>query len=349
MKSGSKLRKGVLRDSDVPRVLVFLASLVVSVVLAAVLPLVSDDVGCAESIVALAIPFVALGVWDAASSRRWLRTLALVAVPAVLAYFDWSYGAFAAMLLSGSVGVSGAADLLQRRCAPSIIDSVEHGAVRPDRTPADRAVSFLFDIPPGMDARNIHINGTIRRESIPWRQFGRSMLPVLVPMTLVWMIAVCAMGPRTSVWTALLPVVAVSLYVLVTFQAVYAIGTMDVRVESAGREFRIFDGLIGTSLRMLVPAVVALAVVILVESHGWGALAVVIGSAVSGAAVCLLSLWHYSDKGEADFVEGLHAEWSRSHPVDFYSDIDGKDSRNRMDDGVPGTPRRPADFCFQKN
>lgn len=349
MKAGSKLRKGALRDSDVPRVLVFFAFLAVSVVLAAALPLVYDDVGYAESLVALAMPFVALGVWDSAFSRRWLRTVALVVVPLALAYFDWSYAAFAAMLLPGSVGVSGASDLLLRRFAPSILDSVEHGAVRPDRTPADRAVSFIFDIPPGMDARNIRINGTIRRESIPWRQLGRSMLPVLVPTTLIWMIAVCAMGPRDPVSTALLPVVAVSLYALVMFQAVHVIGTMGVRVESSGREFRIFDGLIGTSLRMLVPAVVALAVVVLVESHGWGALAVVIGSAASGAAVCLLSVWSYSDRGEAEFVEGFHAEWSRSHPVDFYSDIDGKDSRSRMEDGVPGTPRRPADFCFQKN
>ncbi len=193
------------------------------------------------------------------------------------------------------------------------------------------------------------MNATIRRESVPWRQFGRSMLPGFAPMVLLWMVAVCLMHPGTSAWSALLPVMAVSMYVQVVFQMVFVIGTLDVRVESAGREFRIFDGLVGTSARMAVPAVVGLAVVLLAESAGWAPLLVVVGSAVSGVVMNVLSGWYYSARGEADFVEGLHAVWTRTHPGDFYSNLDGTDSRSRLDDGVPGTPRRPADFCFQKN
>ncbi len=73
----------------------------------------------------------------------------------MLAFLDWSYGAFAAMILAGSVGVSGMSDLLQRRLVLSFLDSVEHGAVRPKRTSTDRSVAFLFDIPSGMESRNL--------------------------------------------------------------------------------------------------------------------------------------------------------------------------------------------------
>ena len=328
------------------RVVIFTVSLLASVILAVVLPSVVDPLTFYESSAVIAAPFVTLGIWDMLVRGRWIP-LAIFAAASVLLYLlDWRYGAVCALLLIGSTGVASAVDLVSRRFALQVLESVEHGRSRPRPSIRDRVMLFLFDVPPGLDARNMRMNRTIVRDRAPLGQALMSMIPALVLMTFLWMFVTANVGFRSDVGDNSMLAVAVSMYIAAASLLSFSIATMDVRIEHAGATFRLFDGLIGTAKRMAVPALLALVILLYAADPGWNAVSLIVISAVFCVALMLLSLAVRIMSDEAPFVEDVSKGWSAGHPVDFYAGFDGRDGRHPLNDGVPGTPVRPAESCF---
>ena len=328
------------------RVVILAVSILVSVILAVVLPSVAEGVDFYESSAAIAAPFVVLGVWDMLVRGRWIPLGISAAISVVLYLLDWRYGAVSAMLLIGSVGVASAVDLASRRFALTVLESVEHGRARPEPSALDRVMLFLFDVPPGLDARNMRMNRTIVRDRTPMGQALMSMVPALVLMTFLWMFVTANVGFRSDVGDNSMLAVAVSMYIAALSLLSFSIGTMDIRIEHAGVTFRLFDGLIGTAKRMAVPALLALLILLYAADPGWNAVSLIAISAVFGVVLMFLALTVRLMSDEATFVEDVSRGWSSGHPVDFYAGFDGRDGRHPLNDGVPGTPVRPAESCF---
>ena len=333
------------RDGRI-RVVILAVSILVSVILAVVLPSVVDGIDFYESSAAIAAPFVVLGIWDMLVRGRWIPLGISAVVSVVLYLLDWRFGAVSAMLLMGSVGVASAVDLASRRFALTVLESVEHGRTRPAPTVMDRVMLFLFDVPPGLDARNMRMNRTIVRDRAPLGQALMSMIPALVLMTFLWMFVTANVGFRSDVGDNSMLAVAVSMYIAAASLLSFSIATMDVRIEHAGATFRLFDGLIGTAKRMAVPALLALVILLYAADPGWNAVSLIVISAVFCVALMLLSLAVRIMSDEATFVEDVSKGWSAGHPVDFYAGFDGRDGRHPLNDGVPGTPVRQAESCF---
>lgn len=328
------------------RVTVLLVAILASVVIAVALPPLVDGLTFYESSAVIAAPFVLMGAWDMLSRGRWVPLGVSAVISVVLAVVDWRYGAAACLLLIGSSGVASCVDLASRAGLMRVLESVEHGSVRPEPTVLDRVIAFLFDIPQGLDARNMRMNSTIVRSRVPLDQALRSMLPALVLMVFLWMFVTVNLGFRSDVGDNAPLAMAVSMYIATISLTCFSLGTMDVRIEHAGATFRLFDGLVGTSKRMAAPALIALLVLLYAADPGWNAVALIAISAVFCLAMMMLVLMVRITYDESKFVEDAARGWTADHPVDFYAGFDGRDGRHRLDDGVPGTPVRPADSCF---
>lgn len=336
----------LIERGDTLRAAVFLAVLVLSVVVGAVLPFVEPRVTFYESFAAISAPFVALGVWDMLSKGRWVNLGASVLISVALCVLDWRYGAVAALLLIGSTGVAACVDLLSRACIFGILEAVEHGRVRPRPTFRDRLVLFMFDVPKGLDARNMMMNGTISRARTPFAQMLMSMLPGLVLMLFMWMFVTANVGFRSDVWDNALLALAVSMYIATLSLSTFSLATMDVRIEHAGATFRLFDGFMGTALRTAIPQIVALLILLYAADPGWNAVILIAVSGVFCFVLMLMTTAIRTMYDEPRYVRDVARGWGYTHPVDFYSGYDGRDRRHTLDDGVPGTPVRPPDSCF---
>ena len=168
----------------------------------------------------------------------------------------------------------------------------------------------------------------------------------LVLMTFLWMFVTANVGFRSDVGDNSMLAVAVSMYIAALSLLSFSIGTMDIRIEHAGVTFRLFDGLIGTAKRMAVPALLALLILLYAADPGWNAVSLIAISAVFCVVLMFLALTVRLMSDEATFVEDVSRGWSSGHPVDFYAGFDGRDGRHPLNDGVPGTPVRPAESCF---
>ena len=337
---GPSAKRPLMRAEDRLRAAVLLVFAIAGVALFLAVPALTDA-PYMESSLALALPLVALGVLELASTRKWLVLVAMAAVSAAVALLDAMIGACAAVLLLGSAGIAALSDLVQRAVMLKVLESAEHLGVRPEPTPADRAVSFLFDLPMGQGSGRVRIEGKVRRESIPWRQIVRNLLPTLAVMLLVWVFAAAA----TFHWEGydVLPVVVAGLYVAALTMSLNILSVLDARLETSGGTSRLSHGFRRTASRMAVVGIIALIAETVVGPSGWSVLWMIAASGAFVLAALLLAAYHYSTRGQPEFVEDIHGEWSHGHPEEASSAGAGRG----LDDGVPGTPRRPADFCFR--
>lgn len=335
----------IVQDSDRMRGTMFLVLFVASAVMALVLPHLIE-ISIHESAAVLAAPFIVLGLIDTASAKRWVPLVFCLAIPSVLYLVSWEDSVAALALLAGSTGVAASTELLGRHVLPKVLGYVECCNSSPERGWQDKLVSFLFGIPRDFDARNIMINGTIRREKVPYDVMVKTLAPAFLLLILLWMYICASTGLRSDAGDGLLLVMTASLYIAAVSAPWSTLAVIDARIGSSGSVFRLFDGFFGTMKHMAVPLLIGLLIVAFAADPGWGALELAAVSAAFCSVVVMMSMIKYGNHAETDVVADLHAMWVREHPVDFYSGFDGKDGRHPLDDGVPGTPRRPAESCF---
>ncbi len=337
--------RGLMREADGWKLLVAGISFIAAVILAFALPSFTD-MGHRDSFVILCLPFIVLGVWDMVMGRKWIM-LAITVVPSAAAYLlGWKASAVMLMLLVGTVGVVSAIGLIHRLTVPAILVSAERCNTVPQPDKYQKVTRFMFGIPPDFDARNMMIEKRVRREGIPWKLMLDTLIPAFVLMLFLWMFI--AAEAASDSWSLILPAIAVTLYIVALATPWAILGAIDARAVAPGSEFRLFDGFIGTLKRMALPAVAGFIVVIVATSPGLEIILPIIATAAFCVVVAMASISLYGFDRETEFVSDLASSWSASHPVDFYSGYDGKDCRHPLDDGVPGTPRRPFDSCFPR-
>lgn len=302
-----------------------------------ILPFVTDA-GFASSVVLLSLPLIVLGAVDMASTRSWYRLAASIAVPAAVYPISWEAVGAAALLLFGSAGISAFSDMVCRRVMPSALRDVEHAG-----SGRRRAVEmFLTGVPPGLDTRDMRMDGSVRREAVPWGLRASAMLATAAPMLLIWIAAASAgMGLGSGAFA----VMTLSTYIVALVVPWTVLSTADVRVCAPGLEHRLYDGFVRTVASASVPLLVALIVVCVAADPSASTYWLVIASAAFVVLEALLSLIRFEGSVESELVADMAADWESDHPVLLYSGLDGRSARSG-DDGVPGTPRRSEDSCF---
>lgn len=346
MNRTAKLGGSLLGKGDRIISIVFVAMVLASLVAAAIIPSFVQGITYYTSFAAVAAPFVILGIYRGVADGHWIRLGASVVISVLLTALDWRVGAAALMLLVGSEGVSACAELAQRALLLRVLGRIERCGA--DDSRMSRFTAFMLDIPSGVDPRNLRLNRTVIRDRYPWDQMLRSMMPAFVLMLLVWMFAAASYGFRADLWDDLLLLLAISMYASALSVSVFVLGTLDIRIGGSGAVFRPFEGLYGTLCRMAMPAVIALLVILAAVDPGWDAVIATVASGAFCMALMVLSIVSYSVEKEQGVVADVSEAWSGSHPVDFDSGFDGKGAGHPLDDAVPGTPRRPEDWCFDR-
>ncbi len=335
-----------MREADGWKLLAAIVSFAASVVLAFALPSFTG-VDHRDSFAVLCLPFIVLGIWDLVEGRKWIPLAVLIVPFPVFGLLGaWETGVVFVMLFLCSVGLASFIGLAHRLTIPAILDSAEHCNSVPVPDRYQRIVRFMFGIPPDLDSRNLIIEKRIRRDGVPWKLMIDTLVPAFVLLMFLWMFISAEDGSHPV--SLLLPSLAVVLYIAALTAPWAIIGAVDVRAETSGSEFRLFDGFIGTMKRMAIPAVAGLAVVLVATSPALVILIPIVATAVFCTLVTMFALALYGYRKETEFVDDLASSWTASHPVDFYSGYDGRDRRHPLDDGIPGTPMRPFDSCFPR-
>ncbi len=323
--------------------IVLAASAIVSIAV----PLLTD-ITFWQSSALLALPFVSLGYLDLAIRRRWIPLMISVAVPALLLLAGWVPAFVALALIPGSFGVSVVIEFADRMFLLGMLDTAEHCGASGSRSIPEHLAAFIFGLPADFDARNMFINDHVHRKSIEMSQLVKFMAPAVLLLLLLWMFVSASFGLRFDSEGRIVFVTVACLYIASLSAPWSILASVDARVESSGSTFRLFDGFFGTLKRMAVPLLAALFIITVAAAPGLNALWLALASIAMVSAIMSLSLLNFSQEAEPELVSDISAAWGNTHPVDFYSGFDGRDGKHPLDDGVPGTPRRPSDACFRR-
>ena len=299
-----------------------------------------------QSMVVLAVPFFVLGLLDYIVSRRWVA-VAFISVASVAVYvLEPVLVPFILYVLVCAEGVVVMVEVIQRLLFFRIVRSVEGMNIRFEHTLFDRAVRFLFSIPCDLDTRNLVLDPDVRRDRMPWGEMLRTMMLALCLCMFLWMYMF--LNPSFSVPTsgALIYTFTIVLYVSMAVMPWGVFGSLDVRIATGYRDFRLFDGLFETMKRMFLPAGIALLFLVLaLSSDGYTFYYVSLSIMMIVITTVFSSVMYYT-RNEPSVVGDILTEWAEQHPVDIYSGYGmGGEGTGR---DVPGTPRRDPDSCFQE-
>lgn len=313
-------------------------SSIVGVVLFLALPFVTG-LSFHDTVCALALPLVVIGVSDAVLSRSWVR-LAFSAVLSVLAVLLGLHAFVAVVLLMfGTPGVSCVADAICRRHVGKMLRDMEHAGDGLAR----RSALFISGIPEWFDARDMHIVASVKREAVPWNLRLSTVMISMTPLVLLW-IFVSSAGVGFE--RGIVAVMVMILYLAVPAVSLSLLRSMEATVRCNGIELPIYRGIVRTSLLASIPLLLALVLSWIVSMPSASVLWLIAASIVFDIVLVMFSRMFFEEKWESALVRDLHSDWVRDHPVGFRSGLDGRSADRSFDDTVPGTPRRPEDYCF---
>jgi len=298
----------------------------------------------------LAIPFFVCGIIYLARSKYWWILLIVGAVAAALWFFEVPLTIIFLLLflILGSLGVVALVDAVQRAVFYHVLRRIEYINIKEKLTFKDKTVAFVFNVPEDIDTRNITMDYDLSRTKIPWREVGNSIsLGMMVGMFIWIYISMNPVFMDLSIGASIpLLMFTLILYIPVIVMPWSIFRSLNVRIETNYRDFRIYNGIRATLQRMAVPVVAALFFVLvaintsdIITVGGYillsAGMIVVIVTAVS-----LLYYWLF----EAVTINDIVSKWKLFRPVPVFVGLETDRKKPSWDD-VPGTPKRDkSDF-----
>ena len=329
-------------------VLIFVVSFAISAIAGAICLEFTDLVMLDLSLFAT-LPLVVLGAFHLLRSKlyRYLFVVLAIAV-GVMFYYGVSYITIMAIAMI-SVGISGVVQLvavLQRFLFYRVLSSVEYLNVREKLSLWDKAVAFLFNISNDLDTRNLEIDENVKRASLPWNEIGSSLKISFIIGMFIWIYI--SMNPSWMEYD--LTNVPVYLFALMMYIPVIVLPfsifmSLNVRIETRYRDFRIYDGIKATLMRMAIPVFATFMYIILaVNKNGFTSVLAFIGiSVVFNFIICVFACFIYYKGFESDIVDAIIAKWKQFRPVQMTMSV--KDPESALKEDVPDTPKRDySDF-----
>lgn len=336
----------IMRKTDV--VLGYLTLfLMVLTFIATVILVTFTDITVYRGMPILAIPFFVTGVIKYISERRWIAALAVFVMTVVAYVFDPVYAVFMLYVFVCAEGVAVVVEIIQRLIFYRFLTTVEMVNVKGKLTLMDHVILFLFNIPPDIDTRRITMDTSVRRDRIPWLDMAQTMVIALVLCVFLWIYMF--LNPAFYVNTTGIPIhtFTIILYIAVLVMPWTIFNSLDVRITTDYRDFRLFSGLLETMKRMFLPSVAALFFLGIALSVGGFTFYYIGMSIVMIVVIIAFTSAMYYTRNEASVVRDIVSKWRVFHPADIYSGYDGT---VRSGDGdFPGTPRRDPRSCFRGN
>ncbi|MGI5964343.1 MAG: hypothetical protein ACOX8L_00565 [Candidatus Methanomethylophilaceae archaeon] len=309
--------------------------------------------GTYDLIPILTMPLFFAGVLVYVGQKRWKQFLVILVITAVLAvlwyleYVDISVTVlfFVMFILIGATGVVFLAEAIQRAIFYRVVHSIEYMNVKKKLSLWDKSVAFLFNVPDDLDTRNITMNYNLQRTSIPWKEMMQTIMTALMLGMFIWIYV--SMNPsfmQTKIIDSI-PVFMFSLILIIPLLVLplTIFKSLDVRVETNYRAFRIHNGAMETLKRMALPIMAALFFVLLAINKS-DPLRVLTFIGISALAIIFVvgytCIFFYTTN-EREIVSDIVAKWKIFRPVPIFAGLEEERGKQAPAmDGLPGTPVR---------
>ena len=297
----------------------------------------------------LAAPFFVCGVIFYIRTKYWMlpifaaaaAALWFISIPITLIYLFL-------FLVIGASGVVALVDAFQRVIFYRVLRRIEYINVKKKLTLKDKLTAFMFNVPEDLDTRNITMDYELSRTKIPWREVGNSMsLGLMVGMFLWIYISMNPSFMDVGIETSTpLMIFTLILYIPVIVMPWSIFRSLNVRIETNYRDFKVYNGIRATLQRMAVPVVAALFFVLTaIDASDIRTVAfyILLSAAMIVAILTLVSILYYWIF-EAAAINDIVSKWKMFRPVPVFVGLEEDEKRSSWDD-LPGTPRRDkSDF-----
>ena len=319
------------KDTDTAALYLFAVLFLVSAVAALAAAGLSDRISSYDVFPLLSLPFAVLGIVSYLFRRRWIPFIVIAVVCVLLYLLSPAWGYLSLFVLVCTRGIAVMSAILQKRLMGSLLLKTQRSTVRQKTRPSDRLAQFLFGIPGNVDTRVMSMESAVRRRSLPWAEVLGTMRIALVPSLVMWTALFSLVVYHFNFSQAYVAVFTVGVYIVMAALPWIILRTLDVRVGSEGGGMRLYDGLLGTATRTLA------------LYSGYDTVMNIMAYAVVTAVSVLVASAIYYFEYEKDVVATVQGARDGFVPVDREGP-----GPHRLDDGIPGTPRRKEDSCFDQ-
>ena len=305
-----------------------------------------QDLTIYSALPTMAIPFFVIGVIFYIIRRRFIAVIAVAAI-SLVAYLLLPVSVlFIVYLLVCTEGVAQMVEIIQRGTFYSILASIERVNVKDALSLKDKLIVFLFNIPVDIDTRNLKIDKNIIVDKIPWKDMLFSMMLALLFCMFLWIYLF--LNPSFDIGLQGVPIYTftIVLYLSMVVMPWSIFSTLNARIDTEYRAFKIYSGFLGTFARMFLPIFAALIFLIIAVSSGPDNFYYVAMSLVMIVVMITFTSIMYYTSNEVVVVNDIVDKWGVFHPSSIYSGYSEAGKKSTLDDGVPGTPRRDPSECF---
>lgn len=333
----------LMRASDIRLGLIFLGFLVASILVTSAL-VVLHGMSVYDVMGIMSIPFIVLGIIYFIFNHKYLTGVAvLVATIACWILYPLS-AVFVIYLFVCVEGVVLMVEIIQRRTFYEIMHIVECLNTKSKLNYKDRLVKFFFNISSDLDTRDIRIDNSINRNRLPWRDVFLTFWFMLLFCMLLWINVF--LDPSFSIATSGVPTYTftIILYLALIVMPWSILSTLNARVVTQYRDFKLYNGLAGTIKRMIVPVFALLLLTLFVMLETPDQIYYIGMSLAMAAVMCVFTSIIYYTENEMVVVNDILDQWGNTHPTHVYS---GYNPQRQGYDEVPGTPKRDPMDCFK--
>lgn len=277
----------------------------------------------------LAIPFAVIGAMLLLKIRSIASAILLIIVLSALVALSASYieiGVVMALIL-GSIGSACLVAAFARRMFYGCMSSFRLLNVKPKKSTTDKLVGFLFDIPVGLDTRNVSISPAERNRIRPLRETLSAISFTIPAAAVVWILFLvdpAAISGNSDSFPMITFVTAMYIPALILPFSVFR--STGAGASSGGASFHLSDGLSSTVFRLSVPVFAAL---VFMAAYRYGdpcfadAIRSILISMVTVTTVTLATSAIYYALMERGVFEDIRKKWDMFVPVPLLMGLDG--------------------------
>ena len=275
--------------------------------------------------------------------RKFVLALLLLLILAMLLLsVDINWILALSTISIGLIGMVALVAVFQKAIFYPVVASIEYLNIKSKLRPRDRLVSFLFSISGDLDTRNIEIDHNLSRASVPWREVWSTMGLSFMAGLFIWIYI--SMNPSWMSFDSFsnVPVYLFSLmlYIPLIVMPFSIFMSLNVRICTKYKDFRIYDGVRMTLYKMVVPILAAFIYVLLaVNNNGiQDVVYFILLSAFFNLIINVLACLIFYKRFEGPVINEIRSKWSVFRPISMTMVIE--DENPMVRESVPDTPRR---------
>lgn len=305
----------------------------------------NDSIDILDLLAYIAVPFAVVGLVYIIDRRNIsaFMVMFILGIAAFIATKQVLYVLLIVYLFIGALGVACVVDALQRMIFYKVVGHIRYVNVKEHLDLGDRFCAFLFNVPPDLDTRNITIDPKKIGTKFSWKDMGSTVVLSLIVGMFFWIYI--SMNPSfvDTDYSASVPlfIFGITMYVPVIVLPFSVFKSLNVKITTSYRDFKLYNGAVATIYRMAVPIVAALILVLqaaLTQDNPVGVLMYIGFSAVIILFVVFLTSIVYYYAMEATTSADISNKWKMFIPVPLLMTLHEENTEEKVE--YPGTPVR---------